>query len=554
MIGPTTQNDLQRPLECVRERCRALSVPTLQCSADGELQDAGRVDAPAGERVVGALLTCALLRALLRDAAGQWSGQDEAPRATELFEGLWAIPLPEIRRRRRVGYLVGFAIEPGALEGEHFEAACGSARLDARAARTALAPMAVYDRSSVARTAMMLYWSHQDRAEISSDEVALAGFSRQLTESYEEISFLHKLGRSMNEVTNPRRFAQLVCDELHATLTFRWIVARFLDDERSARGLAGQCVVSGDLPWSLPETQAMAERLTRSLRSPDAVVLEPGRNGEPLLARRPGQAIVHPLTRDGRLFGAIIAGEKLGEDTTVINVDIKLLEAAAQHVTILLENVALYDEQQSMFLGTLGAITNSIDAKDRYTCGHSERVSKLAMRLAAAAGLDEGACERVRICGLVHDVGKIGVPEAVLRKPGRLTEEEFDQIRKHPVIGHRILRDIPQLRDVLDGVLHHHERWDGGGYPQGLRGEEIPLFARIIGVADAYDAMRSTRTYRDAIPHEKVMTEIRRCAGLQFDPVLTPLFMRIDFREFDRLIVRHKRRDLGAEGVAEAAA
>jgi len=139
----------------------------------------------------------------------------------------------------------------------------------------------------------------------------------------------------------------------------------------------------------------------------------------------------------------------------------------------------------------------------------------------------------------VHDVGKIGVPESTLCKAGRLTDVEFEQIKLHPQIGHDILKDIPQFADVLPGVLYHHERYDGKGYPAGLKGDDIPLIARIIGLADSFDAMSSTRTYRSAMDREKVMQEIADCAGVQFDPRLAEVFHTIDFTIYDRLVIKH---------------
>ena len=123
---------------------------------------------------------------------------------------------------------------------------------------------------------------------------------------------------------------------------------------------------------------------------------------------------------------------------------------------------------------------------------------------------------------IVHDVGKIGVPERVLVKPGNLDDEEVEWIHRHPEIGHRILRDIPKFDDVLAGVMHHHERWDGGGYPAGLSGEQIPLVARMISIADAFDAMTSSRTYREGMSRERVLAEMRKCAGTQ--SIITPMF------------------------------
>lgn len=235
-----------------------------------------------------------------------------------------------------------------------------------------------------------------------------------------------------------------------------------------------------------------------------------------------------------------MAGNKHGDDPLVSGSDLKLLNAAAGQLSVLLENAALYDDQRTMFLGTLEALTASLDAKDPYTCGHSERVAYLASELALAHGMTEQQAARVRVGGLLHDVGKIGVRESVLLKPGRLTDEEFEEIKKHPEIGHQILRDITLLEDVLPGVLHHHERFDGRGYPSGLKGESIPLIARLIGLADAFDAMSSTRTYRSALDRTKVLQEIRDGAGTQFDPDLATAFLTLDLQEYDRMVARHQ--------------
>ena len=217
----------------------------------------------------------------------------------------------------------------------------------------------------------------------------------------------------------------------------------------------------------------------------------------------------------------------------------QLLEAAAAFSGAFLENAGLYQNQQEMFLGSLKALTAAIDAKDRYTCGHSERVALMARELALASGMPSAQADRVHIAGLLHDVGKIGVPEAVLCKAGRLTDAEFALIRLHPEIGHRILKDIPMLGDILPGVLNHHERWDGKGYPQGLSGLGIPHVARLLAIADTFDAMSSTRSYRPAMSRERVMAEIRKEAGRQFDPELAACFAGLDLTHYDRMVARH---------------
>jgi HD-GYP domain-containing protein (c-di-GMP phosphodiesterase class II) len=189
-----------------------------------------------------------------------------------------------------------------------------------------------------------------------------------------------------------------------------------------------------------------------------------------------------------------------------------------------------------MFAGTVHALIRAIDAKDPYTRGHSDRVAVFAQLLARAAGLPDDMVARSYLCGTVHDLGKIGVPEAVLCKPGRLTDEEFARIKEHPTIGHRILADIPHLQEVLPGVLEHHEKWDGTGYPGRLTGEAISLLGRVVCVADCFDAMTSARVYRPARPVAEVLEEIRRCAGTHFDPALAEAFARIPVATLESIV------------------
>jgi len=235
----------------------------------------------------------------------------------------------------------------------------------------------------------------------------------------------------------------------------------------------------------------------------------------------------------------LVVGDKEGPDSSPSSVDTKLLAAAAAHIAIHLENAGLFDDMNTMFLGMLEAITASIDAKDQYTCGHSRRVALLTRQLAEGIGLDAATVKRMHIAGMVHDVGKIGVPEAVLCKTGKLTDAEYVQVQRHPEIGFGILKDIPNFDDILDGVRHHHERFDGGGYPAKLAGDEIPIAARLIALADAFDAMCSSRTYRDAMDRDAVLAEIKAGSGTQFDPALVPCFLQLDFSEWEQLIALH---------------
>ncbi len=183
--------------------------------------------------------------------------------------------------------------------------------------------------------------------------------------------------------------------------------------------------------------------------------------------------------------------------------------------------------EQALFEQTTEALANAIDAKDKYTRGHSARVAALSRQIAEAAGLSGEECSRIYFAALLHDVGKIGIRYEVINKTGRLTDEEFEQIKTHPVLGYQILSSIRQSPYLSEGAHYHHERYDGKGYPDGLAGEEIPRIARIIAVADAYDAMTSNRSYRNSLPPEKVRGEIVRGMGTQFDPRYAEIMLRI---------------------------
>jgi HD-GYP domain-containing protein (c-di-GMP phosphodiesterase class II) len=175
---------------------------------------------------------------------------------------------------------------------------------------------------------------------------------------------------------------------------------------------------------------------------------------------------------------------------------------------------------------TVKSLVTAIEKKDAYTRNHAERVSKLAERVAREYGLPESQVRVIRFAGLMHDVGKLGVSTKVLAKPGKLTPEEYDEMKIHPIRGHEIVGEIEFLAEAVAGVRHHHERMDGGGYPDGLVGQEIPLMARLLMVCDAFDSMTSTRSYRKAKSVEDAFTELRRCVDTQFDPVALAVLER----------------------------
>jgi HD-GYP domain-containing protein (c-di-GMP phosphodiesterase class II) len=182
---------------------------------------------------------------------------------------------------------------------------------------------------------------------------------------------------------------------------------------------------------------------------------------------------------------------------------------------------------EAAYLEFVGSLANALDARDQYTAGHSSRVSQLSCATASALGLSPEDVERIRIGALLHDVGKIGVADRVLQKPGRLTEEEFALVKQHPVIGRRILEGVQGFAPFLAAVELHHENWNGTGYPKGQAGEETPIDARIIHVSDAYDAMTTDRSYRQGMTHEKAISILVENAGIQFDPYIVGIFVNL---------------------------
>jgi HD-GYP domain-containing protein (c-di-GMP phosphodiesterase class II) len=189
--------------------------------------------------------------------------------------------------------------------------------------------------------------------------------------------------------------------------------------------------------------------------------------------------------------------------------------------------VAVRDARASLqdaYIEFVGSLANALDARDRYTAGHSKRVSDLACATAAALQLKPDVVERIRIGALLHDIGKIGIADAVLQKTGRLTDEEFELVKQHPVIGRRILEGVQGLAPFIPAVELHHENWDGSGYPHGQSAHQTPVDARIIHIADAYDAMTTDRSYRRGLTHERAIEILFEYAGTQFDPYIVPIF------------------------------
>ncbi len=368
----------------------------------------------------------------------------------------------------------------------------------------------------------------------------------ELAQTYEELVLLHKLSTNMKVTESDANFLQMACDCLTEIVFVEGIailLEKTIDDKQELVVTAGSGLIDID-----EQTAAILHSgLIEEINSGKEALLDsevdsafkydwPGNIKNiiavPLYSKEKAESHFAGRTQNGSyVIGLMIAINRIGKqdfDST----DVKLFNSVAGGCAVFIENGRLFKDLKELFIGSLKALTSSIDAKDKYTHGHSERVAFvsrwIAEKLSEQEQLDEEQIHMIYLAGLLHDIGKIGIEEAVLRKTGKLTEQEFNRIKQHPSIGAGILHEIKQMRDIVPGVLCHHERVDGKGYPGGLVGEQIPLTGKIVGLADSFDAMTSKRTYRDAMSVEQALAEIEKELGTQFDRKIGRVFLDSD--------------------------
>jgi len=383
------------------------------------------------------------------------------------------------------------------------------------------------------------------QAETKAEE-QIEMVSTELARVYEELVLLHKISTNMKVTEADANFLQMACDNLTEIVLVEGIailLEKTVEDEQQLVVVAG----SGLIDIDERKAAVLHSRLTEEISSGREALLDsevdcpfrydwPGdiRNiiAVPLCGKDKADSRFAERAQNGNsMIGLMVAINRIGKqdfDST----DVKLFNSVASGCAVFIENGRLFKDLKELFIGSLKALTSSIDAKDKYTRGHSERVAFIsrwiAERLSEQEQLDEEQIHEIYLAGLLHDIGKIGVEESVLRKQGKLTEHELDLIKKHPSIGAGILHEIKQMRDIMSGVLCHHERIDGKGYPSGLTGEQIPLIGKIVGLADSFDAMTSKRTYRGAKTVEQALAEIEKGLGTQFDEKVGRVFLDSD--------------------------
>jgi putative nucleotidyltransferase with HDIG domain len=362
--------------------------------------------------------------------------------------------------------------------------------------------------------------------------------AESLLQSYEEISLLHSLGDVLRVNRPVADLLRQMCEELRQT-TGAEATAAYLP---AGVGEEAEAIVVGRLPFPAEDLPGVIRHFLEGSVPDDGsgpVMINNHCQNDPTLAGLSltlKRLVVVPLaTGAGAACGALLAANRPTPEFG--SPDAKLIRSTASASGIFIENRRLYRDLQDIMLDLVRSLVSSVDAKDPYTCGHSERVAITCRSVAAQLGLPPEAVETAYLAGLLHDIGKIGTPEYILRKEGRLEPEERMIMIRHSEIGARILAGVRKLEPIREAVLYHHERLDGSGYPSGLAGDQIPLMARIVGLADAFDAMTSNRPYRPMLPLEQVKLEIRRCMGTQFDEAAARALLSLDLHQLMRAFV-----------------
>ena len=387
----------------------------------------------------------------------------------------------------------------------------------------------------------------------------LADLSSHLLSTFEEITLLHRLTEHLSISKSVTELCRLsvawLADVIPARCVAIWLnsLCDLQDQHGIAPGAGPQPVLiaHGECPLDEQEIERFIERLGPRVAA-EPLVLNRNATSSPTWFYPDAREIISVPIREGnRHFGWLLAVNHTGA-TEITNSEVEfgtveacLMASVATILGIHSGNIALYREQAEFFASVVRALTSAIDAKDQYTCGHSDRVARLSVCLAQEMGCSSEELNTIYLSGLLHDIGKIGIDDNVLRKPGPLTPAELEHIKTHPELGCRILDGVKELDQVLPVVRHHHEAWDGGGYPYGLSGEETPYLARIVAVADSIDAMSSDRPYRKGIPDEKLDAILRDGAGKQWDPKIVEAVFRV--REELRSIGKQERNPLSLD-------
>ncbi len=376
-----------------------------------------------------------------------------------------------------------------------------------------------------------------------------AGMAEELLHVYEQLGIVFEVTRKLTTVHEESEIVDLFLDSLRRSFAGRSV---FRVGQGWNRGHSTFPWTSGCGTNSVPGAEKVECPLFRPWMGS---IVERAREGATVLVDQPPEEIETPVAQV--LAGPIFAGERFMGAIIMTRTastpefrasDMSLLESLTTFCGDLIRIHRLVREMREMSVAMVRSLVSAVDQKDEYTSGHSVRVGYFATLLGEELGLGEVDLRMLQWSALLHDVGKIGIRDDVLKKPGKLTAEEFAHIKGHPIRSHQVVRDVPQLHGALDGVLYHHEHFDGSGYPEGLVGRDIPQQARIIQIADIFDALTTTRAYRSAFPWRRALDILAEEAGTTVDREFAEVFTRLmrglledDPDGWDKLIQRAER-------------
>lgn len=349
-----------------------------------------------------------------------------------------------------------------------------------------------------------------------------------LRRAHRDLATMHKLGALINTIQDTTELLNVLADKLVEVLQPDRVVLMLFGNGRgkiinkvTRTGRSG-VISRAEISMSMVH-EAVTEGM--AILSYDALADERFRDKQSVILSRIRSAMCTPIKGRDTVLGVVYVDTNVSVGKFTEQ-DLQLLSIIGNQAGIAIQNAKLYEDLDDLFTGSLKTLVATIEAKDSVTSGHSVRVTVFSQAIARELGFNKEALRILKISALLHDIGKVGVPESILGKPAPLSENEFIRMREHPARGAEIIKNIKNVEDVVTSVRHHHERYDGGGIPDGLKGDNIPLLSRILAVSDTFDAMTFDRPYRKGVAMEKAMREIQRCSGTQFDPRIVDAFVR----------------------------
>jgi len=361
------------------------------------------------------------------------------------------------------------------------------------------------------------------RVRLASTERKLSLTTQKLEARNKELVAIYRLSDTIGSERQINRLCERTAEEIRRTLGVETVCILLLDEQ------------TGDLVTATSLQGAIVGGYHPRVKAGDGLLWQAMKTGKPL--HLPGSAaakqfagpqagIAIPIRTRGRTLGVIYAcGKKNGQEFSAR--ERNMLCGISNQAAFALDNATLYHDLENLFVGIAWSFASALDAKSPWTAGHSKRVTQYSVAIAEELGQTTDFLNSIQTCGLLHDIGKIGISEMILDKPGSITRQERLAIAEHASQGAKILEHIDHFQPLLPGIRHHHERWDGRGFPDKLRKADIPLMARVLAVADAYDAITSDRPYRQRRDRIDALAEIERCSGTQFDPEIVDAFIEV---------------------------